>query len=254
MVDSVIAQTYRALGVVVADGDSTAPHVAPLLHEYAAHDPQIKVQYLGMNRGIAANTNAAIAAAAGDYVAFLDHDDTLAPFALFEVVRALNDHGTADLLYSDEDKIRPGGRCRSRPVLQAGLVAGSCFLCRSMYACHLTVMQSRCSSNGSAGFREGSRAAPRTNDLWLRATEQAHQIHPRPEDSLPLATGPPGSTSRSTAGNKELRARTARRRGRSPKRLERAGRYRGERVGDETVPTSFHVVRHVCRRAESVGA
>src|SRR5206468_1534191 len=99
----------------VADGGSTAPHVAPLLCDYAARDPRIDVQRLGDNRGIAANTNAAIARATGEFVAFVDHDDTLAPFALFEVVRALNDRVDADVVYSDEDKIDPAGRCRFRP-------------------------------------------------------------------------------------------------------------------------------------------
>ena len=43
--------------------------------------------------------------ATGDFVAFLDHDDRLAPTALFEMARAIQSHSNVDVLYSDEDKI-----------------------------------------------------------------------------------------------------------------------------------------------------
>ena len=35
----------------------------------------------------------------------LDHDDLLAPNALYEIVNALQDHPQADALYTDEDKV-----------------------------------------------------------------------------------------------------------------------------------------------------
>lgn len=51
--------------------------------------------------GIAENTNAALAAAQGEYIALLDHDDVLTPNALYEAVKAVNEQG-ADFVYSDE--------------------------------------------------------------------------------------------------------------------------------------------------------
>ena len=53
------------------------------------------------NGGIAENTNAALAAAQGEYIALLDHDDVLTPNALYEAVKAVNEQG-ADFVYSDE--------------------------------------------------------------------------------------------------------------------------------------------------------
>jgi hypothetical protein len=41
--------------------------------------------------GISENSNQALALVTGEYIGLLDHDDTLAPFALFEVVQALNE-------------------------------------------------------------------------------------------------------------------------------------------------------------------
>ncbi|MDQ9868359.1 glycosyltransferase, partial [Acinetobacter baumannii] len=58
------------------------------------------------NQGIAANTNAAAALAEGDYLALADHDDILAPHAMYTMGKAilqLRQQGLADdFLYSDE--------------------------------------------------------------------------------------------------------------------------------------------------------
>ena len=48
--------------------------------------------------------------ATGDFVALLDHDDVLAPHALYMVAHAINAHPDADVLYSDEDKLDAAGR------------------------------------------------------------------------------------------------------------------------------------------------
>lgn len=55
--------------------------------------------------GLPENTNAALDLASGDYVALLDHDDFLEKHALFEIVRFLQNHRDADMLYTDEDKV-----------------------------------------------------------------------------------------------------------------------------------------------------
>src|SRR5262245_51496494 len=105
MIESVRAQTYANWELCLADGASTAPHVRPILEGAAAADSRIKVAFLPANGGIVGNSNAALGLATGDYVGLLDHDDTLAPFALFEIVSALNANPDADFLYSDEDKL-----------------------------------------------------------------------------------------------------------------------------------------------------
>lgn len=53
------------------------------------------------NRGIAENTNLAVSLAKGSHIIFADHDDVLAPQALFEVARHIVEYDPP-LLYSDE--------------------------------------------------------------------------------------------------------------------------------------------------------
>ncbi len=64
------------------------------------------IRNLKENLGIAENTNRAFAMAEGEFVALLDHDDLLAPNALYEIAAALEEHPEADAVYTDEDKVR----------------------------------------------------------------------------------------------------------------------------------------------------
>jgi O-antigen biosynthesis protein len=85
----------------------------------------------------------ALSLAHGDFVGFLDPRDALAPEALFELVKALNDHPDADIIYSDEDAVEPDGR-RVRPffkpdwspdlLLSTSYMAGFALVRRSLLA------------------------------------------------------------------------------------------------------------------------
>ena len=54
------------------------------------------------NAGIAVTTNTGIAAARGDWIAFIDHDDAFAPGAIAMIARAISDFPEADFFYTDE--------------------------------------------------------------------------------------------------------------------------------------------------------
>ncbi len=61
-----------------------------VLNEYASRDSRIKVKFLPENKGIAVNSNEALALATGEIIGFLDHDDELVPFTLYEIVKLIN--------------------------------------------------------------------------------------------------------------------------------------------------------------------
>lgn len=101
MLDSVLAQSYARLELVLPDAsDAAHPGVGAMVRQYAARDKRVRPLPLPQNLGIAGNTNAGLAAAQGQYLCLLDHDDVLQPNALYEVARAAM--AGADLIYSDE--------------------------------------------------------------------------------------------------------------------------------------------------------
>jgi GT2 family glycosyltransferase len=170
MLRSVLDQTYPHWELCLADA-STAPHVRPVLEKSAAADPRVRVRFLETNGGIVGNSNAALADATGDYVALLDHDDTLAPFALYEIVAAVNATPDVDVLYSDEDKLDRDGR-RVEPNFKPDWSPET--LRSRNYVCHLTVLK-RTLVEGIGGFRPGFDGS-QDYDLVLRASERAKRI------------------------------------------------------------------------------
>jgi GT2 family glycosyltransferase len=171
MVRSVRNQTYRNWELCIADGGSAAEWVRPLLSQFADSDSRIRLAILESNRGIAGNTNAAIELAQGEFVAFLDHDDVLAPFSLFEIVAALNNQPEVDLIYSDEDKLDESGR-RVDPCFKPDWSPDT--LRSHNYVCHLLAIR-RSIVEQLGGIREGFDGA-QDYDLVLRASELARQI------------------------------------------------------------------------------
>ena len=80
-VESVRRQTYPHWQLCLADDGSTNERTLEYLRTLA-DEPGIHVSFGDDNRGIAAASNRALEAAEGEFVAFLDHDDELAPDAL----------------------------------------------------------------------------------------------------------------------------------------------------------------------------
>jgi GT2 family glycosyltransferase len=137
MIDSVAGQLYENWELCLADDASKDTRLAGILEKYAARDARIRVVSLAENRGISSATNEALRLARGDYVAFLDHDDELADFALWEVVRAINANPETGLFYSDEDKLDERDR-RYDPFFKPDWSPELFFSCN--YICHFVVM------------------------------------------------------------------------------------------------------------------
>ena len=87
--DSFLWQTAPNGELCLADA-SDAEHagVQRVVEEYQAKNQRIVYKKIE-NRGIAANTNAAAALASGEYLALADHDDILAPHALYTMGKAI---------------------------------------------------------------------------------------------------------------------------------------------------------------------
>lgn len=171
-IESVINQTYDNWELCLADSGSTKPKIREILEEYAEKDSRIKVKFLPQNKGIVGNSNEALSLTTSDFVALLDHDRELAPFALYECVRFLNNSPEADFMYSDEDEITNKGK-RINPSFKPDWSPD--MLLSYMYTGHLGIYRKRILDE-IGGFREGYDGS-QDYDLVLRFIEKTSHIY-----------------------------------------------------------------------------
>jgi GT2 family glycosyltransferase len=170
-VESVLAQAYGNWELLLIDDGSSVADLVDALPALAARDQRIILDRTGRNEGISAASNRALARANGGWVALLDHDDVLEPDALFQIVKILQTHPDADLIYTDEDKLSENG-CEA-PVFKPDW---SPDLFRSHnYIGHLTAMRREVVDKVS-GFRSEFDSA-QDYDLFFRVIEQTDRIH-----------------------------------------------------------------------------
>ena len=172
MIESVISQIYANWELCIADGNSKEQDVREILQVYANKNNRINIRFLQENKGIVGNSNEALSASAGDFVTFLDHDDKLSPFALYEIVNAINKNPDSDFIYSDEDILSYNGRKRLKPHFKPDWSPDT--LRSYNYITHLTVIR-RDLLDKIGWFREGFDGS-QDYDLILRATEHAKKI------------------------------------------------------------------------------
>ena len=165
-IDSVRDQIYYKWELCIADGGSTRPHIKETLQYYAEHDHRIVVRFLQENKGIAGNSQEAFSLATGDFIGMLDHDDELAPYALYNIVKLLNEKQDLEFVYSDEDKIDKKG-CRADPFFKPNWSPDMLLTCN--YLCHFTVIKHDLMDK-AGGFLEGYDGS-QDYDLFLRTTE-----------------------------------------------------------------------------------
>ena len=172
-IESVRGQLYPNWELCIADDASTQPHVRKVLQDYARRDARIRLALRKENGHISAASNSALELAKGEFVALLDHDDELAPHALYHVAKAINDHPGARVIYSDEDKIDAEGN-RSDPHFKPDWNPD--LLQSQNYVSHLGVYAASLVRQ-VGGFREGFEGS-QDYDLLLRCVVRC------PDDSI----------------------------------------------------------------------
>ncbi len=73
-IESLVGQTYRNIEIILVD-DCSPDNSADICDGYAAKDDRITVIHHDENRGLSAARNSGLAAASGEYIAFIDTDD-----------------------------------------------------------------------------------------------------------------------------------------------------------------------------------
>ncbi|MBT1180215.1 glycosyltransferase family 2 protein [Bifidobacterium vespertilionis] len=104
-IDSVLAQSYEHFELILVNVSGDSPETSAVLD--AIDDPRVRI-ITTENKSIPENTNVGIAVSKGDYIAFVDHDDTIEPDTLYRYMCEIREHPDADLLYCDEDLLDNG--------------------------------------------------------------------------------------------------------------------------------------------------
>ncbi|MFF2211303.1 bifunctional glycosyltransferase/CDP-glycerol:glycerophosphate glycerophosphotransferase [Streptomyces antibioticus] len=98
--DSLLGQSYRDFEVIAVD-DRSPDGCGAILDEFAARDERVRVLHLPENVGLGRARNAGMPLATGDYLFFLDSDDTLTPGALRAIADRLAEADGPDVLVFD---------------------------------------------------------------------------------------------------------------------------------------------------------
>ena len=173
MTGSVRKQTYTNWQLVMMDA-SDAAHAEVSAKAAALAQKDARFVYRKIeNGGIAANTTQGFAAATGEYLTLLDHDDVIYPNALYDVVRSIQSTG-ADFVYSDEivlsDNFKQLGGYHFKPDFAPDYLRGV------NYITHLAVF-SRKLLNAAGAYEDPNFDGAQDHDLILRLTEKATKIH-----------------------------------------------------------------------------
>lgn len=121
--DSVLAQTYENLEVVLIDDGSTDGS-GEICDRYAAKDKRFRV-YHQANQGVSATRNAGLDLATGDFLAFLDSDDAYEPEAIAAMMDAMAREKVDVVMckyteHKTPEKMSLGSRDKALPVIVGG--------------------------------------------------------------------------------------------------------------------------------------
>ncbi|MET8137185.1 bifunctional glycosyltransferase family 2 protein/CDP-glycerol:glycerophosphate glycerophosphotransferase [Streptomyces sp. NPDC005251] len=98
--ESVLEQSYLDLELIAVD-DCSPDACGAVIDEFAARDARVLAVHLPENVGLGRARNAGLERATGDYLIFLDSDDSLTPDALRAIADRLKETGEPDVLVYD---------------------------------------------------------------------------------------------------------------------------------------------------------
>ena len=168
LITSLSAQTYQDIDVVLYNA-GTREETRRVLDR--VQDPRFRVIRGAENLGISGNTNAAVREARGGYIALCDHDDVMAPDAIWRAAEAIaKEH--PDVVYTDEDRVMENGQHHMDPHYKPDWNRET--RTGDNYLCHLAVIRTAL-YDGIGGLRSGFDGS-QDHDLFLRLSEKTDKF------------------------------------------------------------------------------
>jgi glycosyltransferase involved in cell wall biosynthesis len=170
-VDSILAQTYQDLEIVVVDDGSTDPETKALLDRYDRPKTRVLRE---KNGGPSAARNRAIEAGSGEYVMPLDADDRIAPTYVEKAVRLLDEDPRLGIVYclaeyfgerTGPSEYVPFEMSR---MLRENMISNTAMFRRSDWA-------------AVGGYCEAMRIGWEDWEFWLSLVERGCGVHRIPE-------------------------------------------------------------------------
>ena len=169
---SIVNQSYPHWELCIAYINSTDQKINNIIGSYEEGESRIKILHLNENDRGTAHSREVLSLITGGYISFLEQDCTLAPFALFEVARAINNNPGVDVLYSDEDTLSEDGTRRYQPQFKPDWSPDTLRSCN--YIHHLLVLSKELLTQIDCIMEQ--REGDISYDLSFRATEKARSI------------------------------------------------------------------------------
>lgn len=171
LVAGFVSQSYPHWELILVNASPEDGELAEEVAAAVASDERIRSITLHKNLGITLNTAAGIRAATGDFVGFVDHDDTIEPDLFFHYTEAVNKEPETDVLYCDEDKIDPAGT-HVQPFLKPQFEI-DLLTCKN-YICHMLAVRRSLLMN--LEFDNPTFEGAQDHHLTLQAVEKARRV------------------------------------------------------------------------------
>ena len=195
--DSVFAQTYSDFeAIVVNDGSPDTPELEKVLQPYIDRIVYIKQE----NKRAAGARNNAIRNARGEFVAFLDSDDTWMPDHLSSQMQLVAEVPSLDLVYCDGILVLDGAQeCRFTEKCPSAGHATFDALIVERCQIPISTVVARKRTLVDAGLFDEKLARCDDYDMWVRAAFSGAKIGYSRRLGARFFVGRPGSLSQSNA-------------------------------------------------------
>ena len=171
LLESIENQTYPNWELIFVNASPEEAELANAVELVCKANKRIKAVKLQKNEGITLNTAHGIEVAKGDFVCFVDHDDTLEPNCLFEYAQRINERPNAELLYCDEDLFKPDGTYAApfcKPEFNLYLLRSDNYVCHMLTIKRELLMQLEYNNSLYDGAQD--------HHLTLQAAEKAQRV------------------------------------------------------------------------------